>query len=323
MKKILVIEDDRILRENTVEFLRGENFEVFVATDGLEGIQQTLQNIPDIILCDISMPNMNGYDFYKTIKQIKTTSTIPLVFFSARTEKEDIRAGMQLGADDYVIKPFDFYELLQVIKTRLAQYNAIEKFHDEKFYALVKHPILGMFILQNGNFIYYNEMLPEMFGYSKADFSRITFNELIEADTASQLKVLNEIDQCIKDTTNSISINFVAIHKNSSKINVELVGTVINYKGVPSIVGNMIPLNDKHNTPMFDSDENIDFKLSKREVEVLELICQGKSTLEMADHLFLSQRTIESHRANLLSKTNCKNSAELIIDAIKKGLVTL
>jgi CheY-like chemotaxis protein len=81
MKKILIIEDDTVLRENTAEFIKA-NFEVFIAEDGLVGVQQTLKHLPDLILCDISMPNMNGYDFYKTIKQIKSTSTIPLVFFS-------------------------------------------------------------------------------------------------------------------------------------------------------------------------------------------------------------------------------------------------
>ena len=90
MKKILIIEDDTVLRENTAEFIKGQNFEVFIAEDGLVGIQQTLKHLPDLILCDISMPNMNGYDFYKTIKQIKATSTIPLIFFSARTENEDV-----------------------------------------------------------------------------------------------------------------------------------------------------------------------------------------------------------------------------------------
>ena len=90
MKKILIIEDDTVLRENTAEFIKGQNFKVFIAEDGLVGVQQTLKHLPDLILCDISMPNMNGYDFYKTIKQIKATSTIPLVFLSAKTENEDI-----------------------------------------------------------------------------------------------------------------------------------------------------------------------------------------------------------------------------------------
>lgn len=323
MKKILVIEDDRILRENTTEFLRGENFEVFVAKDGLEGVQQTLQNLPDLILCDISMPNMNGYDFYKTIKQIKSTSTIPLVFFSAKTENQDIRAGMQLGADDYIIKPFDFFELLKVIKTRLDKYDTIERFNDEKFNALIKHPTLGMFIFQNGKFLFYNETLSAIFGYSKEAFSSITFKELLDDDPESKMKVLNEIDRCLKDTTTSISLTFLALHKNSSKIRVELIGTVINYKGVPSIVGNMINLAENLNIKITEKEQIDTLKLSKREMEVLQLICMGKPNLIIAEELFLSQRTIESHRANLLSKTNCKNSTELVVYAIKKNLVAI
>jgi DNA-binding response OmpR family regulator len=139
MKKILIIEDDPVLREITAKFIQGENFEVFVAANGLEGVQQTLQHLPDLILCDISMPYMNGLDFYTTIKQIKATATIPLVFFSASIENEDIRAGMRLGADDYIIKPFDFNELLKVIQTRLVKHEKIVQFGDEKFQAAIKH----------------------------------------------------------------------------------------------------------------------------------------------------------------------------------------
>ena len=323
MKKILVVEDDHILRENTTEFLRGEHFEVFVAKDGLEGIQQTLLNLPDLILCDISMPNMNGYDFYKTIKQIKAIATIPLVFFSAKTENQDIRVGMQLGADDYIIKPFDFFELLKVIKTRLAKYDLIERFHDEKFNALLKLPTQGMFIYQNNKFLYYNETLSNTFGYSKETFSHITFKELLDEDAASQMKVLNEIDRSLKDNTGAISLTFLALHKNSSKIKIELVGSVINYKGVPSIVGNMTSLTENQNSATANQEQIGTLKLSKREMEVLQLICKGKSTVTIAVELYLSQRTIESHRANLLSKTNCKNSAELVVYAIKKSLIII
>ena len=178
MKKILIIEDDMVLRENTAEFIKGQNFEVFIAEDGLVGVQQTLKHLPDLILCDISMPNMNGYDFYKTIKQIKSTATIPLVFFSTRTANEDIRAGMQLGADDYITKPFDFYELLKVINTRLNKYDKLEKINDEKFDALIEHPTLGIYIYQNGKFLFYNTPLANIFGYDYNEFSLISFKKV-------------------------------------------------------------------------------------------------------------------------------------------------
>lgn len=324
MKKILIIEDDAVLRENTAEFIAGENFEVFVAEDGLVGIQQTLKHFPDLILCDISMPNMNGFDFYKTIKQIKSTSTIPLVFFSARTENEDIRAGMQLGADDYIIKPFDFYELLKVIKTRLAKYETIEQFNDEKFHALTDHPKLGFYIYQNGKFLFHNEALATIFGYSYDDFQSINFVDLLDDKYCNKTKILNDFDRCLKDSKGAISFQFEAVHKTLNTVFVELYGSVIIYKGHPSLVGNIIPLADKKTVPkIVTRPEEIPIAFTNRELEVLKLICKGKSTLETSEVLFLGQRTIETYRANLLEKTDCKNIAELIMYAIRNTLITI
>lgn len=322
MKKILIIEDDTALRETTAEFIQREKFEVFMAKDGLEGIQQTLQHLPDLILCDISMPNMDGFEFYKTIKQIKATATIPLVFFSAKTENEDIRAGMQLGADDYIVKPFEFSELLNVIKTRLAKYEEIEKFHDEKFHAAIKHPTLGIFIYQNNKFIYYNETLINIFGQNDIFFSKGTFKDLIHENLVNKKKILNTIDRCLKDTTGSISLRFKTMQKNVNLISVELSATVITYKGQPSLIGNVLQLDNLKTAGTLRQDSNDSVvKLSTREFEVLELICQGKSTLEVSKILFLGVRTIESHRANLLEKTQSRNIAELLLYAIRTKLI--
>ena len=322
MKKILIIEDDTALRETTAEFIQIENYEVFVAKDGLEGVQQTLQHLPNLILCDISMPNMDGFDFYKTIKQIKATSTIPLVFFSAKTDNEDIRAGMQLGADDYIIKPFEFSELLKVIKTRLAKYDQIEQFNDEKFHALIKHPTLGMFIYQNDRFIYYNETLTAIFGHSDKSFSELTFKDLIHDDLSNKKKILTTLDRYLKDTKGSVSFRFKSLHNNLKEISVELHGTVIAYKGQASIIGSIAQLDIIKTVDFSNQDsKNFTVKLSSRELEVLELICRGKSTLEVSKTLFLATRTIESHRANLLEKTESKNIAELIMYAIRHKLI--
>jgi PAS domain S-box-containing protein len=322
MKKILIIEDDTVLRENTAEFIKGQNFEVFTAEDGLVGVQQTLQHLPDLILCDISMPNMNGLDFYKTIKQIKATSTIPLVFFSARTENEDVRAGMQLGADDYITKPFSLYELLKVINTRIAKYETIKHINDEKFYALINHPTLGIFIYQNGKFIFYNPPLANIFGYEYDDFSSLNFEKLLDDKNSNKIQFLNDFDRCLRELESSISLKFEAIHKTSNTVFVELIGSVITYKGRPSIVGNINKLNTENSVIFsFKDTKDIPIKLTNRELEVLKLICIGKSTLETAQALCLGLRTIETYRANLLEKTDSKNIAELIMYAIRYRLI--
>jgi PAS domain S-box-containing protein len=322
MKKILIIEDDTVLRENTADFFKAQNFEVFIADDGLVGVQQTLRHLPDLILCDISMPNMNGHDFYKTIKQIKATSTIPLVFFSARTENKDIRAGMLLGADDYIIKPFSLYELLRVINIRLAKYDLLKQSHNEKFHALLNHPTLGVYIYQNGKFLLYNTSVATIFGYEYDDFSTINFENLLDNKYSNKTKILDDVNRCLKDSESSISLQFEAIHKTSNTVFVELYGFAIDYKGHPSILGTITKLSSE-NIPSFKLKHlnELSTKLTNRELEVLELICAGKSTLEVSQILNLGQRTIETYRAKLLEKTESKNIAELIMYAIRFRLI--
>lgn len=324
MKKILIIEDDTILRENTAEFIRGHNFEVFIAKDGLEGVQKTLKHLPDLIICDISMPNMDGYDFYNTIKQIKSTSTIPLVFFSAKAEKEDIRTGMQLGADDYITKPFNLYELLKVINTRIKKYDKLSKNNTEKIHALLDHPTLGIYIYQNDKFIFYNDSLANLFGYDYDDFSSISFEDLLDEKQCDKKEILNDLDSCLKDSKGSIYHRFKATHKNSNTVFIELSGTVIIYEGKAGLAGNIFKLDSGGKTPFLfkntlDSPPNI----TKRELEVLKLICKGKSTLETSEILLLSQRTIDTYRSKLLEKTACRNIAELIMYAIRNRLIKI
>ncbi|ARV07431.1 hypothetical protein BTO04_12350 [Polaribacter sp. SA4-10] len=324
MKKILIIEDDPILRGNTAEFIRAHNFEVFTAKDGLEGVQKTLKNLPDLIICDISMPNMDGYEFYNTIKQIKSTATIPLVFFSAKTEKEDIRTGMQLGADDYITKPFDLYELLKVINTRIDKYDQLAKINTDKFHALIDHPTLGIYIYQKDKFLFYNKPLANIFGYEYDEFSSLSFEDLLDEKQCDKKEILNELDRCLKDPKGSIYHKFKTTHKNANTIFIELTGTAITYEGKSRIAGNILKLDNEGKTPLLykttlDSPPNI----TKRELEVLKLICKGKSSLETSEILKLGPRTIDTYRSKLLEKTNCKNIAELIMYAIRNRLIKL
>ena len=324
MKKILIIEDDAILRENTAEFIKGQNFEVFTAEDGLIGVQETLKHLPDLILCDISMPNMNGYDFYKTIKQIKATAAIPLVFFSAKTEKEDIRAGMQLGADDYMTKPFSFYELLKVINTRLAKYDTLEQISNEKFHALIEHPTLGIYIYQKGKFLFYNKPLANIFGYDYDEFSSIELEDLLNDKYCNKSKILNAFERCLKSAKGSISLKFQATHKTSNLVFIELFGSVITYNGCTSLAGNIFKLGSEKQAPFIIKNIlDLPPKLSNRELEVLELICIGKSSLEVSKILSIGQRTVETYRSKLLKKTESKNIAELMVYAIRNRLIVI
>lgn len=121
MKTILLIEDDTALRENTAELLELANYTVYTAPNGKIGIDVAKEKLPDLIVCDIMMPEVDGYGVLEAVSLDPTTTHIPFIFLSARTEHKEIRKGMDLGADDYLTKPFEEDELLSAIESRLAK----------------------------------------------------------------------------------------------------------------------------------------------------------------------------------------------------------
>jgi two-component system sensor histidine kinase/response regulator len=125
MTTILVIEDEAFLREEVSELLKLEGFQTVSAKNGIVGIQMAKELLPDLILCDVLMPELDGYSVLTQIRQDSDTSLIPFIFLTAKNKTEDFRRGMQLGADDYIIKPFKRTDLLEAIATRLTKQNLI------------------------------------------------------------------------------------------------------------------------------------------------------------------------------------------------------
>jgi DNA-binding response OmpR family regulator len=121
MHKILIIEDEDTIRENIGEMLRADDFIVIEAENGRLGIQMALKENPNLIICDVMMPECDGYDVMGELVNHATTHLIPFIFLTAKTTKEDLRRGMDLGADDYLTKPFTRKELLSAVNTRLAK----------------------------------------------------------------------------------------------------------------------------------------------------------------------------------------------------------
>jgi diguanylate cyclase len=127
MKKILVIEDEEFVRENIVELLDAEGFEVFGADNGYCGLDLARIKVPDLILCDVMMPGLDGFGVLEMLRKDAVLSAIPFVFLTAKAAKSDFRQGMELGADDYLTKPFTRTELLGAITTRLQKQATVEK----------------------------------------------------------------------------------------------------------------------------------------------------------------------------------------------------
>jgi DNA-binding NarL/FixJ family response regulator len=126
MKKILIIEDQPQMRRNLATILEMEGFEVSVAEDGNAGVTQARVTKPDIIICDVMMPQLDGYGVLQSLRSEKATATIPFIFLTAKGEKIDQRTGMNLGADDYLTKPVARTDLLASVKMRLERRDAHE-----------------------------------------------------------------------------------------------------------------------------------------------------------------------------------------------------
>ena len=126
MTKILVIEDEAPIRDKIVTVLKYENYDVIDAPNGREGVVAARENSPDLIICDVLMPDMNGYGALAALRDDPDTSVIPVIFLTAAASRADMRKGMELGADDYITKPYTVEELLAAVRTRLERQEIIK-----------------------------------------------------------------------------------------------------------------------------------------------------------------------------------------------------
>jgi DNA-binding NarL/FixJ family response regulator len=126
MKRILVIEDQAPMRRNIALMLEMEGYEVLTAENGKVGVDTARQKRPDLIICDVMMPELDGHGVVQTLRGEDATATLPFIFLTARSDKADVRIGMNFGADDYLVKPVVREDLLAAVEVRLARAGAIE-----------------------------------------------------------------------------------------------------------------------------------------------------------------------------------------------------
>src|SRR5919112_6690695 len=125
-KTVLVIDDNNDIRENTAEILELAGYKTFTAENGKKGVEVAIKEKPSVIVCDIMMPELDGYGVLHLLRKNPDTQNIPFIFLTAKTERSDLRKGMEMGADDYVTKPFDDIELLNAIEVRLKKAEVLQ-----------------------------------------------------------------------------------------------------------------------------------------------------------------------------------------------------
>ncbi|MBL7138029.1 MAG: response regulator [Bacteroidales bacterium] len=195
MSKILIIEDDPILLESLADFLQEEGMHALMAENGRKGVELAVKELPDLILCDILMPKMNGYNVFEKLKSNVTTSLIPFIFLTAKAEREDILYGMTMGADDYITKPIDFDELLARITRRMEKTRETIRRSEIKYHAVFEtaHDAILLIRLADLYIIDVNQAACTMLGYSREEMlelpgrrfiQNVDFREVIENQDA-------------------------------------------------------------------------------------------------------------------------------------------
>ncbi|WGV26731.1 response regulator transcription factor [Halotia branconii] len=204
-KKILVIEDDAITRNLFVKGLEAEGFEIFDAESGLDGIQQAQEHLPDLVICDIAMPDIDGYDVLTTLRQDPVTKIIPFIFLTGSNSKTDVRKAMELGADDYLTKPSTVDELLRAIASRLKKQASLQDWFVTKLQKAAKPASVNKVSSNTSpkSIFPSDPQLQEVFDFIEANYDQgITLCDVAEAVGYSAAYLTNRVSRQTGKTVN-------------------------------------------------------------------------------------------------------------------------
>lgn len=351
-KKILVIDDDFIQSRILQNILQQNSYNVFEANTGTEGIELALKIKPDLILCDINMEPLNGFQVYDILNDSLLIDNVPFIFVTSNSSLNDVRAGMNLGADDYFIKPVDKEALLFGVEKRLSRFVRMKDIGQKKFKALFNLSPNGIFLFDKNSIIEANPAFLKVTGIEQEKLSSYKLPDLL---TKSAYEAIRErLDRCSKGLISHFFETVCLKTKDNELTGIELYityyeknafhtlmqGLIISgaknkYDEVfnPFLYGSMQSNAigskksiQKRNSSSFDTQletkDSIDF-FSKREIEVLTLSLNGLPMKVIADQLSISARTVEKHRANLMEKTNSRNMIEVIMFALRHNIIEI
>jgi DNA-binding NarL/FixJ family response regulator len=351
--KILVIEDDQQFVKTIKNVLAQEGYDVCCANNGATGIQKAFEYNPDLILCDITMNPIDGYQVYNVLKESSLIDRIPFMFLTGHSELEDIRLGLDLGVDDYFVKPFNNSELIKSIENRLAKFKKLTEIGRREFKALFQITPNGIFLFNGITLFNAN---PAMLKMLELDHNGLTtINDIL--DDFSWQKIEDRIEQCSRNMLDSFNEEISLITKSGKKIEATIhISVYEKYSGYSLMIAIVTPVIKKDaENEYFISDilnilkkenivisESLGEKLtdvfrqhtinmksqkneyfSNRENEILCLSMEGLPIKAIADKLQISDRTVEKHRSRLMEKTKSNNMIEVIIYALKNNLVEI
>jgi len=347
-QRILVIDDDPIQLKVIQNILTSNNFDVCTANNGALGIQKAFEYNPDLILCDINMNTIDGYQVYNVLKESSLIEQIPFIFISGNSELQDIRFGLDLGADDYFVKPICSQSLLLALEKKISKFKKLKEVGKHEFKALFQLSPNGIFLFDEHVIFDANPALIRFLGVEGESMTSYSIKDII--DSGSFQAIGERIHRCSKGLLNSFSETIYLKTGDQKKIKVKLFVSVYEkFTGYSLMLGLITPITNNEENDEFGSDvlrvikrenmishslperqfseirqtqaEQMQGFFSRRETEVLCLSMEGLPTKLIADRLSISDRTVEKHRANLMEKTNSKNIIEVIIYALRHNLI--
>lgn len=287
-EQILVIEDDQVLLENITFFLQKNGFSVHGVDNGLDGLKQIKSLQPDLVICDINLPDISGLEVFS---QISSTFKNSFIFLTANTSLQDIRKGLQLGADDYLTKPFRLSDLIETIKVRLNKVKQLQKETKGTFELFRTHLNLPYIVIEGETIISFSDSI------STIPFKqKLTINK--KWGDIFELYVLEEESE--ESSGKTIQIRSGGMIKRALQI----------HEPFSSFDWILFIDDKKEINPDLIKDK---YELTNKEFDVAKEIAKGLTNQEIAENLNLSVRTIDWHRTNLFSKLEVRNRTEFII----------
>lgn len=357
-KKILVIEDDKNLGDMVQNILALHHYDVCYVNNGTSGIQKAFEYHPDLILCDIGMDPIDGYQVYKALEESSILSRIPFIFLTGSSELEEIRYGMALGADDYLVKPFHNDDLIRSIEKRLEKFQSIRDIADREFNRLFNLSPFAL-VLFDWNKVYKTN--PAFIDKIQNDLSvqeGLKIEDVIDPQSIQKLKFkIQESFSDKKELLNEEVTLLFTRKSEESKMNLvvsefEKYSNYTLYQGLftsssktfvsvdnrqcadevynllkrenirfPEALGEKITNIFKQKS--FHQKNHNNSLFTKRENQVLCLSMEGLPIKTIADRLAISDRTVEKHRTRLMKKAGGNNMIEVIVFALKNSLVEI
>lgn len=354
--KILLIDDDRRLGRTIENVLKSHDYDVYYADNGIVGIQKAFEYDPDLILCDINMSPIDGYHVYSVLKESSLIDHIPFIFITGNSDLQDIRFGLDLGVDDYFVKPFDNNNLINSVEKRISKYRKLKELGKQEFNTLFKLSPYGIFLFDRSLILEANPALILMLGLDERKLKSYSLQDIL--DQKSFKEVMDKIVKYDNGLLNSFSLDVNLVSSNGKKSQVKLSVSVYEKFSGRSLMMGVISLNSISKTAENDTyvpeilrvlkkenvvvtaalgkkltdifrihnvkvKKQINSIFSDRENQVLYLSMEGLPIKIIADKLSISDRTVEKHRSSMMAKTNSNNMIEVIVYALRNNMIDI